>query len=105
MMRGLRNKVVEAAAKTVADDEGRRDDPAGQVRQDVLQGRDFKDSVRRRGVQQQQAVERRLFSGVTPPVSHKRRRPRPSPLTRRPKKTTTPRRRRPRREGDVFDEP
>lgn len=101
MMRGLRNKVVDAAKTTVVD-EGRRvaADLAGQVSQDVLQGRDFKDSVRRRGVQQRQAVERRLYSGVTPPVSHKRRRPRPTPLSSRNKKKKKGTRR-----GDVFDEP
>ena len=111
MMRGVKNKVVDAGKKVIDQGKQSAGDLAGQVAQDVLLGQNVNDSIRKRSIEQ----KRKLYAGVTPTISHirqstaralsqsgqgKRRATRPrktTTSTKKKKKKRTARR-------DIFDD-
>lgn len=98
MMRSVRNKVVHAAKSVAQEAQQSAQDLAGDVAHDVLRGEDVRGALKKRGQAKKRALTRRLYAGVTPSVSHKRK-PTRGPSQSRPR---TKRRRAPPR--DVFDD-
>ena len=92
-MRSVRNKVVQSAKSVAQEAQQSAQDLAGDVANDVLRGEDVRGALKKRGQAKKHALTRRLYAGVTPSVSHKRK----------PARMSAQSRPRTHRRHDVFD--
>lgn len=100
LMRSVSNKVVATADQVVDAGKKAMGDMGKQVALDVLQGQDVQGALQNRALQQ----KRKLYTGVTAPLSNKRRprRPKRPPASRLPKSQKKKKKKK-RRSQDVFD--